>query len=122
MHHRLPTGKPQCKPKKQLPLYSADGTKDWFYGQPPCFPGFESVANWQNYSKQILGCKGPRAVTTKGPHDFPQGSGTVCYDYPGGCPRITGVGLNVMCEVTGMTNDASSLGVLLPHAFADFFV
>ena len=32
VNHKLPTGKPQCKPKKLVPFYSADGTKDWFYG------------------------------------------------------------------------------------------
>ena len=36
--HKLPTGRPQCSPKRRVPLYSADGTKDWFYGQPPCAP------------------------------------------------------------------------------------
>jgi hypothetical protein len=38
-----------------------------------------------------------------------------------GPPGIIGSGLNIMCEVDGMTHDASSLGVLLPSAFADFF-
>ena len=38
VNHKLPTGKPQCKPKKLVPFYSADGTKDWFYGAEiaPC--------------------------------------------------------------------------------------
>ena len=35
--------------------------------------------------------------------------------------EIGGAGLNRMCEVEGMTHDESSLGVLLPAAFADFF-
>ena len=119
VNHRLPTGTPRCKPKKQVPLYSVDGTADWFYGQPPCFPGFESVANWQNYSTEVLGCSGPRTVTLKGPHNFPQGK-TECYTYPS-CPNISGAGLNVMCEVQNMTHDGSSLGILLPAAFKDFF-
>ena len=38
-----------------------------------------------------------------------------------GPPGIIGSGLNIMCEVDGMTHDASSLGILLPSAFADFF-
>ena len=121
VNHELPTGKPQCNPKRKVPLYSADGTKDWFYGQPPCFPGFESVANWQNYSTEIMGCTGEKTVTKRGPHDFPQGSKTECYEYSGGCIGIVNSGLNIMCEVTGMTHDSSSLGVLLPAAFADFF-
>ena len=29
--------------------------------------------------------------------------------------------MNRMCEVEGMTHDETSLGVLLPAAFADFF-
>ena len=111
---------PQCRPKNIVPLYSVDGTKDWFYGQPPCFPGFEAVENWQNYSTQVLGCTGEHVVTQRGPHDFPQGSKTVCYTYPS-CPAIGGSGSNVMCEVTDMTHDASSLNVLLPAAFSDFF-
>jgi poly(3-hydroxybutyrate) depolymerase len=100
IHHRLPSGQPQCAPKKQVPLYSADGTKDWFYGQPPCFPGFESVANWRNFSEDILGCTGQATATPRGPHDFPQGPNTTCYAYPS-CPHISGAqrGLNIMCEV-----------------------
>ena len=120
VQHALPTGTPQCRPKKQVPLYSADGTKDWFYGQPPCFPGFEAVANWQNFSTEVLGCTGERTLTQKGAHVFPQGSATQCYTFPS-CARVTGAGLNVMCEVTGMDHDGSALGVLLPAAFADFF-
>jgi len=120
VHERRPTGPPQCQPKKKVPLYSADGTADPLYGQPPCFPGFETVANWERYSADILGCTGNRTATSRGPHDFPQGSHTDCYTFPS-CPGITGAGLNVMCEVTGMTHDGSSLGVLLPRAFADFF-
>ena len=117
-----------------MPFYSVDGTADWFYGQPPCFPGFESVANWQNYSEQVLGCAGERTVTAEGPHAFPEQQGAAnvtCYEYSGGCPAITappgaspgqsGSKANVMCEVQDMTHDASSLGVLLPAAFAAFF-
>ena len=121
MRHRNPVGIPQCKPKKQVPLYSADGTADWFYGQPPCFPGFESVANWRNLSTEILGCIGEATVTAKGPHDFTQGKNTTCWSHSS-CPHITGAGLNIMCEVQDMTHDGSSLGTLLPHAFADFFL
>ena len=121
VNNMLPVGTPQCAPKIQVPLYSADGTADWFYGQPPCFPGFEAVANWRNFSEQILGCSGQAYVTEKGPHDFTQGTNTTCYTYPS-CPGISGAGLNVMCEVQGMSHDGSSLGTLLPDAFSDFFV
>jgi len=121
MHERLPPVRPpQCHPQRLVPLYSADGTKDSFYGQPPRVPGFESVANWEVYSTTVLGCTGNRTVTSRGPHDFWEGTGTVCYTYPH-CPAIVGAGLNIMCEVTNMTHDGTALGVLLPSAFADFF-
>jgi len=119
VNHQLPAGKPQCNPKYKRPLYSADGKDDWFYGQPPCYPGFEAVANWEKYSTQIIGCTGNRTVTSRGPHNFPQGP-TECYEYPS-CPGITGTGINIMCSVTNMGHDSTSLGILLPRAFSDFF-
>ena len=39
VHGRLPTGPPQCHPRRKVPLYSADGTKDVLYGQPPSVAG-----------------------------------------------------------------------------------
>lgn len=121
VHHQLPPDRqPLCSPKHKVPFYGVDGTKDWFYGQPPCFPGFEAVANWKNFSTDVLGCEGSPTVTQRGPHDFPQGSPTVCYEYPS-CPAITGAGLNIMCEVTEMKHDPSALGHLLPAAFEAFF-
>jgi predicted esterase len=119
VNNRVPTGTPQCNPQYKRPFYTDVGTMDEYYG-PGVVEGFRAFPDWQRYSTDVLGCTGTMAKTSQGPHDFPQGNATTCYEYPS-CKSITTPGINRYCSVTGMHHDATGLSVILPTAFADFF-
>jgi poly(3-hydroxybutyrate) depolymerase len=121
-NNRVPTGTPQCKPTKLVPFYSDIGTNDVYYGPSVADPAFQGHQKWlHNFSTTVLGCSGAVSVTTKGPHEYPDGTGpATCYQFAS-CPGITGAGLNRFCSVPGMGHDASGYFGLLPAAFADFF-
>jgi len=122
VRRRVPTGVPQCKPTFKRPFYSDVGTIDVYYGPNVSLPGFRAIEKWRhNYSTAVLGCTGEVRVTSKGPHEYPHGTGpATCYEYLS-CPGITGSGVNRFCSVPGMGHDATGFLSLLPAAFADFF-
>jgi poly(3-hydroxybutyrate) depolymerase len=118
----VPTGTPQCKPTKKVPFYSDIGTVDVYYGPNVSTPEFRGFQKWRdNYSTSVLGCTGELTETSRGPHDYPHGTGpATCYQYAS-CPGITGSGVNRFCSVPGMGHDSTGFLGLLPAAFADFF-
>jgi poly(3-hydroxybutyrate) depolymerase len=114
--NQIPPGAAECVPDRKVSFYSAVGTDDWFYGQPPAAPGFEAVEKWEAFSTEVLNCTGqPTRVSNAPPLQAP----TICYECPS-CPNVE-AGVNRMCSLSGVGHETFFWPQLIKEAFDAFF-
>ena len=117
---RVPPGEAQCAPTNDMPVFSAIGRLDNYYGESVQTEGFEGLENWHRFSTEVLKCAENQTTSMDTSFDLnsdsPRGA---CHFYQN-CSMTEGTS-NQFCSINEMGHESWFVGPFLEYSIAEAF-